>query len=168
MIIEKASLIGNWSLLSSTGNVSALDDNLILGINTIFSLNLLFLLVILHWSTFLLIFNTTILVLLQSSSPGSKFLNKITITNFIQTSLCQFFVYFYSLNSAQKLLRSPFEWCPKHLNMISIFQAIRQSIGNLYSTIYQITDISETTMILLHNSKFNLSRCYLVSDESFL
>jgi len=36
------------------------------------------LLIILHWSTFLLTFNTTILVPLQSPSPGSKFLNKIT------------------------------------------------------------------------------------------
>jgi len=61
-----------------TGNVSALGDNLILGINTTLPLNLLSLLIILHWSTFLLTFNTTILVPFQSPSPGSKFLNEIT------------------------------------------------------------------------------------------
>jgi len=80
---EGAVLVGSLklmscSLLSGTGNVSALDDNLILGINTTLPLNLLSLLIILHWSTFLLTFNTTILVPLQSPSSGSKFLSKIT------------------------------------------------------------------------------------------
>ena len=78
IVIANASLTGNWSLLSGTGNVSALGDNLILGINTTLPLNLLSLLIILYWSIFLLTFNTTILVPLQSPSPGSKFLNKIT------------------------------------------------------------------------------------------
>ena len=78
MIIAKANLTRNWGLLSGTSNVSALGDNLILGINTTLSLNLLSLLIILHWSTFLLTFNTTILVPLQSPSSGSKLLNKIT------------------------------------------------------------------------------------------
>ena len=41
MVIAKASLTGNWSLLSGTGNVSVLGDNLILGINIILPLNLL-------------------------------------------------------------------------------------------------------------------------------
>ena len=78
MVIAKASLTENWSLLSGTGNVSVLDNNLILRINTTLPLNFLSLLIILYWSTFLLTFNTTILISLQSSSPGSKFLNKIT------------------------------------------------------------------------------------------
>ena len=78
MVIAKASLTENWSLLSGTGNVSVLDDNLILRINTTLPLNFLSLLIILYWSTFLLTFNTTILISLQSSSPRSKFLNKIT------------------------------------------------------------------------------------------
>ena len=78
MVMAKASLTGNWSLLSGTGSVSALGDSLILGINTTFPANLLSLLIILHWSTFFLTFNTTILVPLQSPSPGSKFLSRIT------------------------------------------------------------------------------------------
>ena len=64
IVIAKASLTENWSLLSGTGNMSVLGNNLILGINITFPLNLLLLLIILYYSTFLLIFNTTILVLL--------------------------------------------------------------------------------------------------------
>ena len=78
MVMAKVSLTGNWSLLSGTNSVFVLGNSLILGINITFSVNLLFLLIILHWSTFLLTFNTTILVPLQSPSPGPKFLSKIT------------------------------------------------------------------------------------------
>ena len=53
MIIAKASLTGNRSLLSGTGNVSTLGDNLILGINTTLPLNLLSLLIEHHGLEFL-------------------------------------------------------------------------------------------------------------------
>ena len=57
-----------------------------------------------------------------------------SVTNFIQTYLYQFFN--NSLNSTQKLLRRPFDQYQIHLKAISVSQAIKQSVGNCYNTIY--------------------------------
>jgi len=59
-----------------------------------------------------------------------------SVTNFIQTYLHQFFVNLYGLNSTQKLLERPSKQYKICLKKISIGQAIRQSVSNLYGTIH--------------------------------
>ena len=63
-------------------------------------------------------------------------LDNSTVTNFIWTYFQQFFNNFYSLNGTEKPLKRPFDQYQIHFVAISISWAIRQSVDNLYGTIY--------------------------------
>src|SRR5271154_784899 len=71
-VIANASRSGNCFLRNGIGRSSAVGANVILGINTIFPPNLLSLLIILHFNTFLLISNTLNQVSLHNPFDASR------------------------------------------------------------------------------------------------